>query len=161
MCFDSCLRGRQGQCCFGCSTRLGINLTAVLTLLETTLIGYIFLNEMSDGIFNLKVFSWLFLVVFRLIAYFVMCCDSISNRKFFMYSLVGTTFLEGIMFTILNIGLFDGTDEEIAFRALKAWGLTEWVQIFFVEVFSLIHLILFCYLCAVAYEYYAMARDDP
>ena len=65
------------------------------------------------------------------------------------------------MFTVLNIGLFDGTEEEVAFRALKAWGFAEWVQIFFVEVFSFIHLVLFCYLCAVAYEYYAMARDDP
>ena len=161
MCFDSCLRGRHGICCFGCSTKLGIHLTALLTLFEFFLIASLFASDLKDGIFNLKIFTWLFLVILRQMAYLSMCCDGIRKRKVFLYTMIFTTCLEAAMFVILNIGLFDGTNDEKIFRVIEAWGLGTWVQILLIEVLSAIHLGLFIYLCAISYEYYCMACDDP
>ena len=161
MCFDSCLRGRRGQCCFGCSTKLGIHLTAGLTLAEIILISSIFGSEIKDGLFNLKVFTWLFIVILRFLSYLSMCCDGIRKRKAFMWTMVVTTLVELVMFTILNIGLFDGSNEEKIFKIISIWGLGEEMQIALIEVLSIVHLGLFIYLCAVAYEYYCMACDDP
>ena len=109
MCFESCLKGRTGKCCFGCTTRVGIHLIAMLTLAEVALIAWIFGGELSSGLFNLKVFMWLTITLSRTFAYFAMCCDSISKRRVFMYTMVLTTIIEAILFTIMNIGLFDGT----------------------------------------------------
>ena len=161
MCFESCLKGRAGICCLGCSTRLGIHLVALLTLAEVGIISWLFKHELGDGIFNLKVFAWLAIVVARALAYFSMCCDSISRRKLFFYVLLATTMLEVVMFTVLNIGLFDGTSQEMAFRVIAAWGLGSGLQIALIEVLSLVHLCMFAYFCAISFEYYTFARDDP
>ena len=123
MCFESCLKGRVGKCCFGCSTRLGIHLIAMLTIAEVALISWIFGGELSSGIFNLKVSMWLGIVLCRTFAYLSMCCDSIRKRKAFMLTLVATTLVEAILFTIMNIGLFDGTAQEKVFNVMAAWGL--------------------------------------
>eukprot|EP00353_Schmidingerella_taraikaensis_P002625 CAMPEP_0185581090 /NCGR_PEP_ID=MMETSP0434-20130131/18096_1 /TAXON_ID=626734 ORGANISM="Favella taraikaensis, Strain Fe Narragansett Bay" /NCGR_SAMPLE_ID=MMETSP0434 /ASSEMBLY_ACC=CAM_ASM_000379 /LENGTH=103 /DNA_ID=CAMNT_0028199541 /DNA_START=304 /DNA_END=615 /DNA_ORIENTATION=+ len=61
----------------------------------------------------------------------------------------------------MNVGLFDGTSQEMAFSALKAWGLGEGFRIFLIECLSGVHLFMFIYFCAVAFEYYTFARDDP
>ena len=161
MCLESCLKGRAGKCCFGCSTRLGIHLIALLTVAEVMLIAWIFFGELGDGIFNLKVGMWLAIVLSRTLAYFAMCCDNISKRQAFMVTLAATTMIEAILFTIMNIGLFDGTSQEKVFIVLKAWGLGTWVQIFVIELLSVIHLAMFVYFCAVSFEYYTFARDDP
>ena len=78
-----------------------------------------------------------------------------------MYTMIVTTCLEAAMFIILNINLFDGTTDEKIFRVAEAWGLGTWVQILLIEVLSAVHLGLFVYLCAISYEYYCMACDDP
>ena len=125
MCFDKCLKGRAGKCCLGCSTRLGIHLIGILSLIEVGLIGYFFFSEIGDGLFNLKVFTWLFLSAMRTVAYFSMCCDSISKRKCYVLTLLTTTMLELVMFTILNIHLFDGDSNEVALRLFSTWGMGE------------------------------------
>ena len=78
MCFDSCLKGRHGQCFFGCSTKFGIHVTALVTLGEIALISTLFASDLKEGIFNLKIFTWLFIVVVRMLAYLAMCCDGIK-----------------------------------------------------------------------------------
>ena len=125
MCFDSCLKGRAGVSFFGCSTKFGINIVSLLSLIEVGIIGYLFINELGDGEFSLKVFTWLGLCFFRLIAFLSMCCDSISKRKYFMWTLLFTTALEIAMFTILNVSLFDGDSSEVAFTLIEAWGMGE------------------------------------
>ena len=162
MCFDRCLKGRAGKCCFGCSTRLGIHLIALMSLGEVALITYLFFHELGEGLFNLKVFTWLAITVFRVLAYFpTICYDSISKRKWFMWVLVFTTMVEIIMFTIMNVNLFDGDDTEKIFRVAVLWGLGNGITIALTEVVTLVHLVLFCYFCAIAYESYTMALDDP
>ena len=161
MCFDSCLKGRYGVCCFGCSTKLGIHLIALLSLLEVGVILYIFIKELLDGIFNLKSCTWLFIVFMRVVAYLSMCQDGISKRRHFMWVLVSTTVLEAIMFTIMNFGLLDGTSQMIIFKLVSSWGMGNALQILLLELFSVVHLGMFCYFCSVAYEYYTMAADDP
>ena len=136
-------------------------MTALLTLGEVALIGSMFISEIKDGILNLKVLTWLFLVTLRTVAYLSMCCDGIKKRRAFLYTMLFTTGLEVAMFVVLNIGLLDGTDQEKIFEIVAAWGLGTGMQIFIVEVLSAIHLGLFIYLCAIAYEYYCMACDDP
>ena len=156
-----CFRERPGICCFGCSTSFGIHLIALLTLAEVALISYIFGKELKTGVFSLKIFTWLSIVVFRTLAYLQMCCDSINKRWIFLWSLVGTTAIEALLFVLLNVGLFDGTDTEVLLKFVAAWGMGTWVQIFFIELLSIVHLGLFCYFSYVAHEYYTMARDDP
>ena len=129
--------------------------------MEVGLIGYIFFDELADGILNFKTFTWLFLVFVRLMMYMSMCCDGISKRRRFMWALIGTTILEAVMFTILNYGLIDGTSQELIFRVIANWGWSSAVQIFVIELVSVIHLAMFTYFCAVAYEFYSMAADDP
>ena len=161
MCLDSCLKGREGKCCFNCSTRMGIHLIAILTLAEMAVVSWIFKSEMNHGLFNIKVFTWLFITVVRSFTYFAMCLDSISKRKAFMYTLMVTTLIELSMFVIMNFGLLDESKESIAFSAVASWGLGTAMQVLFVEALSLVHIVMFCYFCAIAYEYYAYARDDP
>ena len=162
MCFDKCLKGRENICCCGCSTRLGINLIAILTLAETGLVTYLFAGQLSDGIFNLKVFSWLFISLFRTCAYFQMCFDTISKRRCYLWSLIGTTIIELAMFTIMNVKLFDKSNEDLLFEAtLAAWGLSSSMQIAIIEILSIIHLIMFIYFCSVSYEWWSVSRDDP
>mgnify|MGYP001162933185 CR=1 FL=1 len=115
MCFDSCLRGRHGICCFGCSTKLGIHLSALLIVGEIILIASLFADEMKSGILNLKMFTWLFIVSLRFISYLSMCFDGIKKRKAFLWTMILTTAVEAAMFTVLNIGLLDGTDQEKIF----------------------------------------------
>ena len=45
-----------------------IHFTGFLTLAEIILISYIWANEVKDGIFNLKVSIWLFIVIWRMMA---------------------------------------------------------------------------------------------
>ena len=161
MCFESCLKGRTGICCFGCSTSLGMHLIALLTFAEVALIGSIFCSELASGIFNLKVFTWLAISLFRTLSYFAMCCDSIARRKMHMWVVLVTTMIEAALFTIMNMGLFDGSNTEKAFMVLEAWGLGTSMQIIVIEVVSFIHLCMFVYFCAVTFEYYTFARDDP
>ena len=161
MCFDNCLKGRHGVCFFGCSTKFGIHLIALLSLIEVGLILYIFIKELLDGIFNLKTGTWLFIVVVRVMTYLSLCCDGIRKRRFFMQVLVATTVLEAIMFTIMNFGLLDGTSQEIIFKIVSGWGMGNAVQILLLELLSVTHLALFSYFCSIAYEYYTMAADDP
>ena len=161
MCLDSCLKGRHGFCCFGCSTKLGIHLIALLCLIELLLIACIFIKELSDGVFNLKVCTWLLIVVMRVLSYLSMCCDGISKRRGFMWVLVVTTILEAIMFTVMNVGLFNGTSQEAYFKLVASWGMGSTMQIFLFEIFSVVHLTMFSYFCAVAYEYYRIAADNP
>ena len=125
MCFDKCLKGREGKCCFGCSTRFGISLISIMALAEVGLIGYLFFNQLGDGIFNLKVFTWLFISFMRVLAYFSMCFDGISKRKCYLWTLIFTTAIEVVMFTILNIGLFDGEHSEVVFKLVATWGMGE------------------------------------
>ena len=161
MCFENCLKGRTGKCCFGCSTRVGIHLIAALTLAEVFLIAWIFCGELTGGILNLKVIMWLAITLSRTFAYFAMCCDSISKRKVFMITLIFSTIVELILFTIMNFGLFDGSNTEKVFTVLTAWGLGTWVQILLMEFLSFTHLIMFTYFISIAFEYYTFARDDP
>ena len=53
MCFGKCIRGREGQCCIGCSTRLGINLIGLICLFEVGLMGYL----LAQGL-NLQTIAW-------------------------------------------------------------------------------------------------------
>ena len=161
MCMDSCLKGRQGICCFGCSTRLGINLIGMLSLAEVALIGYLFFNELSSGEFNLKVCAWFLMVTVRSLAYLADFCDSISRRRKFMYTLIVTTILEIVMFTILNVSLFTDSGKEVAFRIFAAWGMGQALQIAAIEILSIVHILMFAYFSAIAYEFYCMACDDP
>ena len=108
MCLDSCLKGRQGKCGFGCSTLLGIRLITFLSLTEMGLIGYIFFEQLSGGVLNFKVCTWLFLVLVRVVMYLSMCSDGISKRRNFMWALIGTTILEVVLFIIVNVELIDG-----------------------------------------------------
>ena len=125
MCFDRCLKGRAGKCCFGCSTRLGIHLIGMLALSEFGLIGYLFYNELGEGLFNMMVFTWLFLSGMRAVAYISMCCDSISKRKCYVVTLFTTTLLELIIFTISNMFLFNGDSNELVLRIVTTWGISE------------------------------------
>ena len=59
----------------------------------------------------------------RLLSYVSTCCDSISKRRQFMYALMVTTILEIVMFTVMNVSLFDGTTETVIFDILLDWGL--------------------------------------
>lgn len=161
MCLENCLKGRNGKCCFGCSTRLGIHLIALFTLAEVFIIGWIFFGEVGDGIFNLKVFTWLMIVVSRTFTYLATCCDSISKRWAFFVMMILTTIVELVLFTLMNIWIFSGTIEDSLFSVLAAWGWSSWVQIFATEVVTGVHLCLFIYFCAVVFEYYTFARDDP
>ena len=161
MCFGSCLRGRDNEVFCGCSTRTGINLIYLLAMVELIITGYLFLTEIKDGIFNLKVFMWVNISFFRIIAYFSMCFDSISKRSCFMWVLIATTVVEIAMFTILNVGLFDGDATETAFKLIESWGMGDAVQVAFIEICSILHLLLSFYFCAIAYEWYCIACDDP
>ena len=162
MCFDRCLKGRAGKCCYGCSTGVGIHLIALLSLGEVALVTYLFFHELGEGIFNMKVMTWLAITLFRVGAYFPTCfADSISKRKCFMWVMVITTLVEICMFTIMNVNLFDGEDTEKVFRLAVTWGLSEGFTVALTEVVTLAHLILFCYFSAIAYESYTMAADDP
>lgn len=161
MCFESCLKGRTGICCFGCSTRVGIHLIALLNIAELVFIGALFGTEISNGLFNLKIFAWLVISLLRVLTYFAMCCDSISKRKTHMWGMLLTTLLEATLFTIMNIGIFSKSETEVAFSVLETWGLGNTMQIIVIEVVSFIHLILFTYFTAVCFEYYTFARDDP
>ena len=49
----------------------------------------------------------------------------------------------------------------MAFSVLESWGLGNTMQIIMIEVFSFVHLCLFTYFCAVVFEFYTFARDDP
>ena len=154
-------KGREGICCFGCSTKLGIHLITMLVAAEICILAYLFKYEIAEGIFNLKVFTWLALSVARLVSYFTMCCDSISKRLCFFWVLVGTTVLEACMFTIMNVGLFDESSTEVVLKIAESWGMGSGLQIALVEILSLSHLVMFCYFSAIAHEYYTMGRDDP
>lgn len=155
MCMDSCLKGRPNICCFGCSTRLGINLIGLLSFAEMGLIGYLFFNELGEGIFDFKLCIWLFIVTVRSLAYINTCCDTISKRRQFMWALIVTTIFEAIMFTVLNVSLFDGsTSEEVIFDILVGWGMAKGVQIFLVEAISILHLGMFAYFISIVYEWY-------
>ena len=109
----------------------------------------------------MKVFTWLAIVVARTLAYLSMCCDSISKRAAFLWTLVATTVAEAAMFTVMNLSLFDGSNTEVVLRLAADWGMGSGMQIFFFEALSVVHLALFVYFCTIAFEYYTMARDDP
>ena len=129
--------------------------------MEVGLIGYIFFDELAGGIFNFKTFTWLFIVFVRVMMYLSMCCDGIAKRRRFMWALIFTTIVEAVMFTIMNYNLLDGTSQELIFRVAANWGWSSAVKIFVIELVTVIHLAMFTYFSAIAYEYYSMAADDP
>ena len=165
MCFDKCLRGRVGICGCGCSTRFGVNIIYVISLLEVILFAYLFFSELAtegEIVFNLTVLAWLAIGLMRVFAYLSMCFDTISKRKCFMWTLVATTAIEVAMFVILNVGLIDGDSNEETFPLVASWDtMGSGMQIAFIEVLSMAHLAMFSYFCAIAYEYYCLACDDP
>ena len=134
---------------------------ALLTLAEIGIVSWLFKSEMSVGVFNVKVFVWLLISVMRTLAYLAMCFDSISRRRLFMYTLIITTFVEVVLFVMMNIDLFNTTATEKVLSVVMSWGLGTAVATVLIEVVTLIHLIMFVYFCAVAFEYYTYARDDP
>ena len=126
MCFkrcDKCLKGRENKCCGCVSTKCGIHLISLLTMAELTFICYIFSNDLVDnGVFSIKLFSWLAITMFRTLIYISMfCCDSISKRRLYMWTLFTTTCAEIVMFTILQVGLFNetSTEDEALFHLIE------------------------------------------
>ena len=149
MCFGKCIRGREGQCCFGCSTRLGINLIGLICLFEVGLMGYL----LAQGT-NLQTIAWFAISFFRVLAYFAMCCDGISKRRWFMVTMILTTILEAVILTIFNVSIFGENRPEVIFQAANDLGWSTQAQIAIVEVASIANLALFGYFCAISYEYY-------
>ena len=74
--------------------------------------------------------------------------------------MLGTTALELIMFVVLNVGIFDGTDDEKVFKIAEFWAMGSWVKILIIEALTLVHLCLMSYMSVLAYEHYCMACDD-
>ena len=100
--------------------------------------------------------------MFRSVAYFQMCFDTISKRKCYLWSLLTTTVIEACVFTVMNVHLFNKSDDEIVFQAaLEAMGLGNGMQIAIIEVLSFVHLAMFIYFCSVSYEWWSVANDDP
>ena len=78
-----------------------------------------------------------------------------------------TIAIETALLVILNICFIMGQTkfQEKINSILEEFGLglksSPGIQIIFIEVLCILHLLLFLFLNAIANEYYCMARDDP
>ena len=132
---------------------------ALISGAELAFITYAFSEEMVNENFNMSVLTWMMICFLRVCGWLYMCCDGIYKRRLFMWILIITTILEVVMFTILQMTLFDGNPDELIFSHMA--GLSVGIQVIIIETLALLHLLLFSYFSAVAYEYYALSCDDP
>ena len=161
MCFDRCLKGRPGVAFCGCTTMTGVRLVGMLSFVESIIVSMIFWSQLQHGLFNMKVFTWLLIVACRFLAYGALCCDSINQRRGFLYAMVGTAITEALLFIAFNATLFNSPAEELVLNSFIDWAVGSWVKILIVEALTLTHLLLAFYFISVGYDHLSMGCDDP
>ena len=77
-----------------------------------------------------------------------------------MFTLVFTAIAEICLFIFINFSLMQ-EESAVRFGAFENLGFGESMQVIVFEVLSAIHMIMSCYFCVIAHEYYNLARDDP
>ena len=98
MCLGKHIRGREGKCCCGCSTGLGIFFIGLTVVAQECFFAYDFSNMYKTDGWNFGAFVWFFVGLARVFFWLYMCCDSIRTRKYFLWCMIITFLIQVAVF---------------------------------------------------------------